>query len=120
LSLLQFSFSTSFGKKDELIQAIIKEVRLQSDYLKGQEINTIYSRRRTPQPYHLLISVLYWIPHDNFMISSFAEITLESNPMISMVLISLNGKLWVSIDSAFGIQAFQDALLKAWNRSHNC
>src|SRR6187455_1697779 len=76
-----FHFSTSFSKKDELINAIVKEVNLQSGYLKGLEINTIYFGGGTPSaiPSSDIRDILDVI-RKNFIISSSAEITLESNP----------------------------------------
>ena len=43
-----FHFSTSPKYKDELLQAIIKELRLQKDYLAGETIETVYFGGGTP------------------------------------------------------------------------
>jgi len=114
-----FHFSTSFSKKDELINAIVKEVNLQSGYLKGLEINTIYFGGGTPSaiPSSDIRDILAAI-RKNFIISSSAEITLESNPDD---INSINLAEWKAMGInrlSIGIQAFQDELLKAWNRSH--
>jgi oxygen-independent coproporphyrinogen-3 oxidase len=53
-----FHFSTSFQKKDELINAISKEVRLRKDYLPVPEIDTIYFGGEHPLQSHLLISAI--------------------------------------------------------------
>jgi oxygen-independent coproporphyrinogen III oxidase len=114
-----FHFSTSFQKKDELIHAIVKEVSLQTSYLAGQEIETIYFGGGTPSalPSNDIRTILNAI-RGNFAISPDAEITLESNPddIKSSILTE-----WKAIGInrlSIGIQAFQEELLKAWNRSH--
>jgi len=43
-----FHFSTSFKYKDELLQALIKEIRLQKSYLDSETIETIYFGGGTP------------------------------------------------------------------------
>src|SRR5690349_5352083 len=115
-----FHFSTSFGKKDELINAIIQEANLQAGYLAGQVVNTIYFGGGTPSaiPPADVESILTAI-RNNFSISPDAEITLEANPD------DINSETlreWKSIGInrlSIGIQALQDDLLKAWNRSHS-
>jgi len=92
---------------------------MQSGYLKGQEIGTIYFGGGTPSaiPSSDIRAILDTV-RDNFMISSSAEITLESNPDD---INSVNLAEWKAMGInrlSIGIQAFQDNLLKAWNRSH--
>src|SRR6187402_2910257 len=43
-----FHFSTSFKTKDEMVASMMKEIELQSDYLEGQEIETVYFGGGTP------------------------------------------------------------------------
>ena len=43
-----FHFSTSLLHQNELIDALLKEASLQSGYLSGEEINTIYFGGGTP------------------------------------------------------------------------
>ena len=114
-----FHFSTSFGKKDELIKSVIRETELQTGYLESQIIDTIYFGGGTPSaiPAEDIVSILNGI-RKNYNVSSKAEITLEANPddINADVL-----KLWKSIAInrlSIGIQALQDDLLKEWNRSH--
>jgi oxygen-independent coproporphyrinogen-3 oxidase len=115
-----FHFSTSFGKKDELIHAIAMEVDLQKGYLEGQTINTIYFGGGTPSaiPADDIETILKTI-RDNFHLSHDAEITLEANPddIENEIL-----QEWKSIGInrlSIGLQALQDDLLRAWNRNHS-
>jgi len=114
-----FHFSTSPKYKDELLQAIIKELRLQKDYLAGETIETVYFGGGTPS---LLsadeltqiiseVASLHTISHN-------PEITLEANPddLVKEKLQSLrqSGIKRLSI----GIQSFFDEDLLWMNRVH--
>ncbi|RYD85609.1 MAG: radical SAM protein, partial [Sphingobacteriales bacterium] len=76
-----FHFSTSLTYKDELLQSMLTEIRLQKDYLAGETIETIYFGGGTPS---LLqadeISKLINAITELHSVSSTAEITLEANP----------------------------------------
>lgn len=114
-----FHFSTSFQKKDELIEALAKEVKLQSHYLEGQTIETIYFGGGTPSalPAGDIEMVLKEI-QTFYPIAPNAEVTLEANPDD---IISDNLLAWkhAGINRlSIGIQAFQDELLAGWNRNH--
>jgi len=115
-----FHFSTSFKTREEMLQAMVAEINLQSGYLEGQRIETIYFGGGTPsalpvEDIHLLMEAI----HKVHVVESGAEVTLEANPDdISDVQI----KHWTSTGInrlSIGIQAFQDELLTAWNRSHS-
>jgi oxygen-independent coproporphyrinogen-3 oxidase len=115
-----FHFSTSFQKKDELINAIREEIKMQAHYLDGQNIKTVYFGGGTPSalPPEDLESILddLRIYHP---ISPSAEITLEANPDD---MTADNLSKWRSFGFnrlSIGIQAFQDELLTGWNRNHN-
>jgi len=114
-----FHFSTSFQKKDELIEAIVKEVKLQSHYLEGQTIETIYFGGGTPSALPAAdIEIILKEIQTFYPIASDAEITLEANPDD---VNSENLKAWrkTGINRlSIGIQAFQDELLAGWNRNH--
>src|ERR1700743_2153888 len=43
-----FHFSTSLKYKNELVQALIKEIRLQKSYLNNEQIETVYFGGGTP------------------------------------------------------------------------
>ncbi|MEP6793935.1 MAG: radical SAM family heme chaperone HemW [Saprospiraceae bacterium] len=114
-----FHFSTSFQKKDEMIQAITKEINLQVDYLIGQEVSTIYFGGGTPSAVPASdIKMIIDAIGQRFNVSRVVEVTLETNPD------DIRGEMlasWKEIGInrlSIGIQAFQEELLKAWNRSH--
>ena len=115
-----FHFSTSFKTKEELIGAMVVEIAMQAAYLDGQEIETIYFGGGTPSalPIEEIKQILGAIK-DLHQIADDAEITLEANPddihADSVTQWKETGINRLSI----GIQAFQDDLLAAWNRSHN-
>ncbi len=115
-----FHFSTSFQKKDELIRAIVKELNIQSGYLKGQEIGTIYFGGGTPSAVSSAdIKEILDTIRNNFVLLPNVEITLESNPD-DITSDALNEWKEIGINRlSIGIQAFQDELLKGWNRNHN-
>ena len=76
-----FHFSTSLHTKDNLLNALQKEIALQKNFLEGETINTIYLGGGTPsilkqEELMQLFDVLY----QTFSIAADAEITLEANP----------------------------------------
>ncbi len=103
-----------------MIKALIREADMQSGYLGDQEVRTIYFGGGTPSalPADDIRDILQAI-RNKFLISPDVEITLESNPD------DINNDLlteWKSMGInrlSIGIQAFQEELLKAWNRSHS-
>ncbi|MGB4850072.1 MAG: radical SAM family heme chaperone HemW [Saprospiraceae bacterium] len=114
-----FHFSTSYQKKDEMIGAIVKEIKIQAGYLDSQEIGTIYFGGGTPSavPPSDIKMIMDAIGH-NFNILPDVEITLETNPDdIRREMLESWRQIGINRLS-IGIQAFQEDLLKAWNRSH--
>jgi oxygen-independent coproporphyrinogen-3 oxidase len=114
-----FHFSTSLVYKDELIQALIKEIRLQKDFLGGETIETIYFGGGTPsllksEEVNLLINTITGI----HTVASDAEITLEANPD------DLNPQKVKELKQtpinrfSIGIQSFFDDNLAWMNRVH--
>ena len=76
-----FHFSTSLKKKDEMIAAIISEMSIRKDELKGEVIQTIYFGGGTPsvlsnEEIQCIIDAVY----SNFIVAPNPEITLEANP----------------------------------------
>ena len=106
--------------KDEMVQALITELELQSGYLQGQRIETLYFGGGTPSALSSQdISILVDQVHQHFETTDDAEITLEANPDH---IHADNLKAWKKAGInrlSLGIQAFQDELLGAWNRSHS-
>src|ERR1700744_3944754 len=76
-----FHFSTSLKYKDELVQALIKEIQLQKSYLNNEQIETIYFGGGTPSLLNAAeINEMIGAIGSAHSISADAEITLEANP----------------------------------------
>lgn len=114
-----FFFSTSLRYKDELIQALLNEIRLQKDYLQGETVDTIYFGGGTPS---LLtaeeINGITGAVSGIHTVAADAEITLEANPddlgrekMRALKQTDINRL-------SIGIQSFFDEDLKWMNRAH--
>ncbi len=114
-----FHFSTSLAYKEELVEALLQEIRLQRNFLGDESIETIYFGGGTPS---LLngeeISLLINTIGDLHSVSSNAEITLEANPD------DLNPQKIKELRQtavnrfSIGIQSFFDDDLAWMNRVH--
>jgi oxygen-independent coproporphyrinogen-3 oxidase len=114
-----FHFSTDQSLRDEMTQAMIKEMIIQSDYLK-EPIESIYMGGGTPS---LLnggeLAQLLAAASSNLPIAKGAEITLEANPDdLSIEKLELFRKSGINRLS-IGIQSFDDGILKFLNRAHD-
>lgn len=115
-----FHFSTVKALKEDIISAMVKEVDLQKNYLKKEEIDTIYFGGGTPSILELpeLEKILYSV-YNRFKISKNAEVTLEANPD-DLNLPKLNGLYSLGVNRlSIGIQTFNHAYLKYLNRAHD-
>ncbi|MGY3213244.1 radical SAM family heme chaperone HemW [Mucilaginibacter sp. HD30] len=114
-----FHFSTSLKYKDELLQALIKEISLQKNYLQGQTIETIYFGGGTPSILHESeLNRLLDAIQSNHLIVSGAEITLEANPD-DLDKAKINALRQTPINRfSIGIQSFFDDDLLWMNRVH--
>ena len=114
-----FHFSTSLKYKDELLQALVKEIQLQKNYLQNETIETIYFGGGTPS---LLetdeLNRLMDAIHASYTVISDAEITLEANPddLDKTKLLALR-QTPVNRFS-IGLQSFFDDDLQWMNRVH--
>ena len=75
-----FHFSTSMKKREEMVQAIAREIALRKDELGNDTIETIYFGGGTPsvltnEEVRLLIDTVY----QNHTVIENPEITLEAN-----------------------------------------
>ncbi len=105
--------------KQDLIDAICKELELKNDYLQSGKINTIYFGGGTPSildnsDFDKIFKTLY----KQFSISDSAEISVEANPddinASKLKFFKSCGVNRLSI----GIQSFNDYILKRLNRIH--
>jgi len=115
-----FHFSTSLRYKEEVLQAMLKEIEMQREYLQGATIQTIYFGGGTPS---LLsaddINRLFDAIFKFYPVDQLKECTLEANPddLSPAYLRSLRGTP-VSRFS-IGIQSFRDEDLRYMKRAHN-
>ncbi len=115
-----FHFSTSLKKKDELVNALVKEIQIRKDEFKNVEVQTIYFGGGTPSlltndELELLINAVY----ENYKVIENPEITLEANPDdLSKTRIKELSKSPINRLS-IGIQSFFESDLKLMNRAHN-
>ncbi len=114
-----FHFSTQLANKSALVDALIKEIDLSRDYLKHEEVSTIYFGGGTPS---LLtgdeIGRLMEAIHNRHTVSSDAEITLEANPD-DLTMHKLAELKSAAINRlSIGIQSFHDRDLTLMNRAH--
>jgi oxygen-independent coproporphyrinogen-3 oxidase len=115
-----FHFSTSLKQKDTLLEALLKEIKLQEGWLEGQTVDTIYVGGGTPS---LLtaeeLSRIFDSLIKTFKIGSLKECTLEANPddLSSIYLRELRS---TPVDRlSLGIQSFREEDLRYMNRAHS-
>lgn len=102
------------------MEAIMQEIYLQSHYLKGETVHTIYFGGGTPSllQQHEITAILEQI-QTFLIVKEDAEITLEANPD------DLDKKKLVSLKSAginrlsIGLQSFNEGALQYLNRAHS-
>ena len=115
-----FHFSTSLKMKDEMIEALLREIELTRDYLNGEAVETIYFGGGTPS----LLSAdelnrLFEKIYRTFPIEQLKEVTLEANPD------DLSGAYLKSLRStpinrfSIGVQSFREEDLRYMHRAHN-
>jgi oxygen-independent coproporphyrinogen-3 oxidase len=115
-----FHFSTSLKGKNDFLEALLKEVVLQKDYLGTSSVETIYFGGGTPSLLESgeLQDILGAI-QTNFDVMPAAEITLEANPDdISRDKLFDWKKAGINRLS-IGVQSFFEADLRWMNRAHS-
>ncbi len=114
-----FHFSTSLRAKKEMVKALCREIILQHRYI-NDETGTIYFGGGTPSLLEddELIEIMHYI-RTNFLVSPYAEITLECNPddvkpekLLAWRKAGINRL-------SMGVQSFNDQDLVWMNRAHN-
>ena len=115
-----FHFSTSMKKKDEMVLALAKEIRMRKSEFKNETIETIYFGGGTPSvltttEIQLLIDAVY----ENYSVAENPEITLEANPddLSKDRIIELSKSPINRL--SIGIQSFFEDDLVMMNRAHN-
>jgi len=119
-SYCNFHFSTSLGNKNELLEALVQELRLRKDYLEHKNLDSIYFGGGTPsllsaQELDIILEEIAV----HFSINEKAEITLEANPD-DLELQKLRDYKALGLNRlSIGIQSFGEQDLKFMNRVHN-
>ncbi|MCW3121791.1 MAG: hemW [Flavipsychrobacter sp.] len=115
-----FHFSTSLRGKDEVLQAILKEIEMRREYLQGTTVETVYLGGGTPSllsadEINLIFdTILKYHPVDHIK-----EFTLEANPD------DLDKNYLKSLRStpinrfSIGVQSFREEDLLYMKRAHN-
>lgn len=114
-----FHFSTQIEHINDFVEALLKEMTLQQNYLH-QPIETIYFGGGTPSllneaQLHKILKAI----EVNFGISANIELTLEANPDDINIE---KTKMWTDQGInrlSIGIQSFQQEALNWMNRAHN-
>ncbi len=115
-----FHFSTSLRSKNALIDALVKEIELQANYLNGATIETIYFGGGTPSLLSATeLNVIFSALYKYHIVDKDAEITLEANPddLTEQYLNNLRDTTPINRLS-IGIQSFVQADLAFMNRAH--
>ncbi|WP_418264865.1 radical SAM family heme chaperone HemW [Flavobacterium faecale] len=123
-----FHFSTSMKKKDEMVLAIAKEIRLRKSEFENEEVETIYFGGGTPSV--LQVSELKFLIDtvcENYKVVENPEITLEANPddLTGLSIRAESSSIFkgyreIGINRlSIGIQSFFEEDLQMMNRAHN-
>ncbi len=117
-----FHFSTSLKNRGEVLDALCREVALQSGYLAGQDarVETIYFGGGTPSLLAATdIDRLVGAVGDHFAIGHDAEITIEANPDdLDEAYVAALRTTPINRFS-IGIQSFFEEDLRWMNRAHS-
>jgi oxygen-independent coproporphyrinogen-3 oxidase len=115
-----FHFSTLLKQKNDLIDALLKEITMNTAFAGSETIATIYLGGGTPSLLDAKeLNAIFNTLHSKFSIASDAEITLEANPDdISPEKLLMWKQAGINRLS-IGIQSFFEEDLKWMNRAHN-
>lgn len=115
-----FHFSTSLRQKGAMVEAIVRELEWQKDYLQGAPLSSIYFGGGTPSLLDVaeleqIFSKIYQL----HSVRADAEITLEANPD-DLSLEKLQALRNSPVNRlSIGIQSFAEEDLRFMNRAHN-
>ncbi len=115
-----FHFSTSSKYQDEMIAAIILELKLQKALFATATIETIYFGGGTPSVLDTkAITAILDTIYKNYALADALEITLEANPD-DLTPTKLKQLAQTPINRlSIGVQSFSDTVLRYMNRSHS-
>lgn len=114
-----FHFSTNQIRLNDMVNAILSEIKLRKTYLDGEVINTIYYGGGTPsilKSEH--IQQIQQAINSNFKVAKPVEVTFECNPddlsKNYLTMLNSHGINRLSI----GVQSFDNTELTKLNRAH--
>ena len=115
-----FHFSTQLSGRDEMINAISQEIRLQKNYLQDRSLTNVYFGGGTPsllsEPH---LEQLFNCINEVFSPMPDCEITLEANPDDITLETSKLLLKWGINRLSIGVQSFDNQTLKFLNRAHD-
>jgi oxygen-independent coproporphyrinogen-3 oxidase len=115
-----FHFTTSLKYKDELLEAMFKELDLRQSYLQHETLETIYFGGGTPSLIGATqIQKLIDKIRQSYSVSASAEITIEANPDDLDHHTVRDFKSTAINRFSIGIQSFYEEDLRWMNRAHN-
>ena len=119
-SYCNFHFSVSLKNKEVLINALVKEIKIENNFIKDELIETIYFGGGTPSLLNKYeLEIIFKALQKKYSINKDVEITLESNPddvnETTLEIWKRNGINRLSV----GLQSFNEEELKWMNRAHN-
>ncbi len=115
-----FHFSTTLKYKNELLKALLNEIRLRSDVLLHQQIDTIYFGGGTPGILTIPeLAALLGAVRQHYLCDNLQEVTIEMNPddVSDEKITQLKDLGFTRV--SLGVQSFFDEDLQYMNRSHD-
>lgn len=114
-----FYFVTTLTRKENYVQALLREIELTKDYLQGETVETIYLGGGTPSLLSEKDLQLIFSEIARFHRLDLKEITLEANPddLSTEKLKSLKNTPINRL--SIGVQSFHDSDLQFMQRAHN-
>jgi oxygen-independent coproporphyrinogen III oxidase len=115
-----FHFSTSQRGREDLLDAMLMELKRRASELQGQEVRTIYFGGGTPSllSYDELMR-FFEDMYTLFIVDAQAEITMEANPDdLTKAYLKLLKQSPINRLSV-GVQSFREEDLLSMNRAHN-
>lgn len=115
-----FHFSLAISNKQELLECILSEIKLQKDYLGREVIESVYFGGGTPSVLTAAeLGRILDTTASYFNIAKSAEITIEANPEDLNIQYLKDLKNLGINRLSIGVQSFSDADLRWMNRRHD-
>ncbi|MCS7036270.1 MAG: radical SAM family heme chaperone HemW, partial [Saprospiraceae bacterium] len=116
-----FHFSTVLRLKPGLLQAMLRELELRQDYLRGEPLHSVYLGGGTPSLLETAeLAALFERISALFRLEPDAEITLEANPDDLTPERLRDLRRYTPVNRlSIGIQSFFDEDLQWMNRAHD-